>query len=159
MVKKGKKSGQTNKRQPEIRWQAIMRNIGLTRTELRELHEELVAKWQDLATDIHELVGISGRLPEGASNSCDVVDLAYREQEAEINSGLLAGELAELDEVKDALARMREGTYGVCEATAQPIGIIRLRARPWARFCIAHARKREEKARYRLPSSRRFIGW
>lgn len=145
-------------KQPRIRWLAIMRKSGLTRAEVRELHGELLAKWQDLAAGINEQAAVSMCFSRGESGPCDVVDLAYREQEDVLNSGLLAGEIAELGEVGDALARMGEGTYGVCEATDQPIGITRLRARPWARFCIEYARQRDTNSHYRLPKSRDIMG-
>jgi RNA polymerase-binding transcription factor len=41
-----------------------------------------------------------------------------------------------LSEVEAALNRMDRGTYGVCEGCGEPIPEARLRALPWARFCI-----------------------
>jgi RNA polymerase-binding transcription factor DksA len=38
-------------------------------------------------------------------------------------------------EVEAALQRIRNGTYGICEATGKPISLDRLRAIPWTRFC------------------------
>jgi RNA polymerase-binding transcription factor DksA len=43
---------------------------------------------------------------------------------------------AELDDVEHALSRLDEGTYGLCEACAKPIGDARLEAMPAARFCV-----------------------
>ena len=42
-------------------------------------------------------------------------------------------------EISAALARLDDGTYGVCETCGQPIPLDRLRARPTARRCIACA--------------------
>jgi RNA polymerase-binding transcription factor DksA len=39
-----------------------------------------------------------------------------------------------LVEVQQALSRIEQGTYGVCESTGKPIPPERLRAQPWARF-------------------------
>jgi DnaK suppressor protein len=39
--------------------------------------------------------------------------------------------------LRQALARIEDGSYGACEACGQPIGISRLLARPEARLCIA----------------------
>ena len=44
-----------------------------------------------------------------------------------------------LDDVEDAEARLRAGTYGTCEECGTPIGEARLEARPTARVCIACA--------------------
>lgn len=41
-----------------------------------------------------------------------------------------------LAEVEAALSRMDRGTYGQCEGCAEPIPEARLRALPWARFCV-----------------------
>jgi RNA polymerase-binding transcription factor DksA len=46
---------------------------------------------------------------------------------------------AQLAEVDDAAARLRAGTYGVCEVCHRPIGSGRLEARPTARTCVEHA--------------------
>ena len=43
---------------------------------------------------------------------------------------------AEMRQLRQALARFDEGTYGYCEECGQPIGASRLLARPEARLCI-----------------------
>jgi DnaK suppressor protein len=45
----------------------------------------------------------------------------------------------ELDEVERALAKLDDGTYGLCEVCGQPIAEPRLEAMPATRFCIDHA--------------------
>ncbi|MEO6121291.1 MAG: TraR/DksA C4-type zinc finger protein [Acidimicrobiales bacterium] len=55
----------------------------------------------------------------------------------------LAASLREaLDEVEKALARLDDGTYGICESCQQPIAPARLEAKPEAQFCITCASKR-----------------
>jgi RNA polymerase-binding transcription factor DksA len=39
-----------------------------------------------------------------------------------------------LNEINAALARIREGTFGICELTGKPIERARLEAIPWTRF-------------------------
>ena len=39
-------------------------------------------------------------------------------------------------EVDDALRRLADGTYGICEACGRPIEEARLPAKPAARFCV-----------------------
>lgn len=52
----------------------------------------------------------------------------------------LAGELMDaLAEVEAAIARLADGTYGLCERCGQPITPARLEAKPAARRCIACA--------------------
>ena len=55
----------------------------------------------------------------------------------------LANKLREtLTEVEAALAKLDEGTYGICEGCGQQIDSARLEAMPAARFCINCASKR-----------------
>lgn len=48
-----------------------------------------------------------------------------------------------LSEVEAAIKRMDRGTYGVCEDCDEPIPEARLRALPWARFCIKCTERRQ----------------
>ncbi len=49
----------------------------------------------------------------------------------------------ELADVEQALERIAEGTYGVCQVCGEPINPERLEARPAAIYCIRHQRERE----------------
>lgn len=49
----------------------------------------------------------------------------------------------QLFEIENALARMENGTYGVCEETEEMIEYDRLRAIPWTRLSIEGAEIRE----------------
>jgi DnaK suppressor protein len=49
----------------------------------------------------------------------------------------------QLMEIESALARIENGTYGVCEETEEPIEHDRLRAIPWTRLSIEGAELRE----------------
>ncbi|NDG84083.1 MAG: TraR/DksA family transcriptional regulator [Proteobacteria bacterium] len=55
--------------------------------------------------------------------------------------------LAKIKEIDDALARMENGTYGICEETGEPIEEKRLAAIPWTRLSLegAEVREREQK--------------
>ena len=50
-----------------------------------------------------------------------------------------------LSQIEDALKRIDEGTYGICEMTGEKIGEDRLRVMPFARFTI-EAQEEMEKA-------------
>ena len=70
-------------------------------------------------------------------------DLGSHTIEEEISLGLLSNEEQLLEEIKDALARIEQGTYGLCAGCGQPIPKGRLRAIPYARFCVGCTRARE----------------
>ena len=52
-----------------------------------------------------------------------------------------------LMEIDDALRRLYNGTYGICEASGKPISRARLEALPWARLSIAEQEKLEKEQR------------
>jgi RNA polymerase-binding transcription factor len=48
-----------------------------------------------------------------------------------------------LQQVRDALKRIDEGTFGKCMVDGQPIGEKRLQALPWTPYCLKHEEARE----------------
>ncbi len=65
----------------------------------------------------------------------DLVDQANSDAEAELQVRLHQSDARLLQAIEDALARIRRGTFGVCEACKQPISRVRLEAVPWTRHC------------------------
>jgi DnaK suppressor protein len=72
----------------------------------------------------------------------DYVDLADKSHEEWIFLNRNAHNAALLRQVKDALGRINEGTYGVCDDCGQTISPKRLEAVPWAGYCISCQEKR-----------------
>src|SRR5207247_9710985 len=62
----------------------------------------------------------------------EAVDL----QETDVDQAILDNEKALLAEVQQALARIDNGTYGICTNCRQPIPEKRLEAIPWASLCV-----------------------
>lgn len=77
------------------------------------------------------------------STSGDVVDAALDAAHDEINSQLAEVESRELTNIERALARIREGGYGICEGCGEKIKLARLNALPYATCCIECQRERE----------------
>jgi DnaK suppressor protein len=75
-----------------------------------------------------------------AGDAADQAELSFEQ-----GLGVRLGETdrMQLQEIDDALARMDQGTYGVCEATGEPIGLPRLSAAPWARYTTEYQEKLE----------------
>lgn len=70
-------------------------------------------------------------------------DLATITLDREIDFTLEEADERVLAAVDAALARIEEGTYGICTSCGQAISEERLEARPWAELCIDCARKAE----------------
>ncbi len=77
------------------------------------------------------------------TTSGDVIDAALDSAQDEINSQLAEVESRELASIDNALERMREGTYGLCEACSSKIPMARLKALPYATMCIECQREAE----------------
>ena len=90
-----------------------------------------------LAGDLSLLEDLRGE-PGG-----DEIDAALDSEQREINSQLLEIEARELAQVENALKRMEEGTYGICEVTGKPIPLARLQALPYATRCVEAQRELE----------------
>jgi RNA polymerase-binding protein DksA len=128
---------------------------GLNKKDLSRLKAMLLEKRRSLLGDVDGLrAEISGNADVGNNmhhpdSEDDVAGFSSDSYELEMTVGLLASEREMLQEINEALGRMRNGTYGICEATGRPIRKARLEARPWARYCIEYAREMEGRRRIR----------
>ena len=77
----------------------------------------------------------------------DVVDEALDAVQDEISSQLAEVESRELASIENALERMRDGQYGVCEGCGCSIPMARLNALPYATLCIDCQRETERTGR------------
>jgi RNA polymerase-binding transcription factor DksA len=74
--------------------------------------------------------------------STDLNDFADNIEAYETNAAVLKQLETQLVDVRDALAKMENGTYGICEISGTPIELERLEANPAARTCVAHMNDR-----------------
>lgn len=100
-----------------------------TRDHQREISEELHYRpaleiTDSLNTDSEEMVETSNLIFE------------HDRQEA-----LDAHETHLLQQIDAALARLEDGTYGICVVTGEPIPVERLRALPWASMTVEAAER------------------
>lgn len=69
----------------------------------------------------------------------DPNDVADQIEELATNIPLVAELEERHTDVSEALDKMEEGVYGLCEECNEPIALDRLKANPAARTCIEHA--------------------
>ena len=76
--------------------------------------------------------------------SADIIDQAssYTEKNVEIRT--VNRQIKLISKIDAALKRLKDGTYGFCEETGEPIGLKRLIARPIATLCISAQEKHEK---------------
>ena len=76
-------------------------------------------------------------------SSGDSLDEASRMQNVELTYVLSGRDRHELHAIEDALERIDDGRYGMCEECAGPIEPKRLEILPFAVLCVACQEKRE----------------
>ncbi|MHC4998386.1 MAG: TraR/DksA family transcriptional regulator, partial [Planctomycetota bacterium] len=68
-----------------------------------------------------------------------MADIGSDNYEQEFSLGLMDSERKIVQEIHEAIKRIEEGTYGICEGTGEPIPKIRLKGIPWTRYCVKFA--------------------
>lgn len=116
-----------------------------TAAELREFKELLEYRKRLLRGEVSRLEGEA--LKEGSGDlstmPLHMADLGTDTFEQDMNLGLMQNENDELQAIEDALERIKEGVYGLCELCRKPMPKLRLRAIPYASLCIPCKRKEE----------------
>jgi RNA polymerase-binding protein DksA len=112
----------------------------VTPADYPEFRQLLLAERERL---LQELATLGERLQQveeiglvEAANEDDYGDVASEAFEREKGFALETSVQGMLRMVEDALRKLDEGTYGVCERCGSPIGLERLRALPFANLCI-----------------------
>ena len=78
------------------------------------------------------------------SISADIVDQASSYTDKAVEMKAINRQIKLISKIDKALLAVRDGTYGFCIETAEPIGLKRLMARPVADLCIAAQEKHEK---------------
>ena len=76
-------------------------------------------------------------------SSADVVDQASSYTDKTVEMKALNRSRKLIEKIDSALIKIKEGNYGYCSETSEPIGIKRLLARPIATLCIEAQEKHE----------------
>ena len=76
--------------------------------------------------------------------SADIVDQASSYTDKNVEMKAINRQIKLVSKIDQALTRIKNGTYGFCAETGEPIGIKRLIARPVAELCIAAQEKHEK---------------
>lgn len=119
---------------------------GLSVKELEYFRGMLLAKRREILGDMSsmEREALSGTSGSNLSNlPVHMADMGTDNYEQEFTLGLVEKDRVLLKEINSALAKIQDGTYGLCEGTGKPISKARLEAKPWARHGIEYARKLE----------------
>ena len=103
---------------------------------------------------------LSGRIGREADQGRgEFIDSAHDAGDASVADEVASEEFTEaehnadvLQQVRDALGRVEDGTFGTCSVDGGPIEEQRLEAVPWTPYCLKHAERLEVAASLRTPT-------
>ncbi|MBU3959004.1 MAG: TraR/DksA family transcriptional regulator [Candidatus Omnitrophica bacterium] len=122
-----------NKKDLEYFKKLILKRKDEILEEIRHISEDTLKKSQkDAAGDI-------------SGYSYHMADVATDTYDREFSLGLASNGQKSLYELDDALKKIEEGTFGICEECKLIISKTRLKAVPYARFCLKCQEKKEKR--------------
>jgi len=107
----------------------------LTKAEMTQLHALLVEEKNRVLQNFETHVG------DALSDEdilADEMDIAQRSTDQASFFRMADKDRKLLIEIDVAIEKMKNGEYGLCEGTDEPIGFKRLEIRPWTRYSVAH---------------------
>ncbi|MDY6838402.1 MAG: TraR/DksA C4-type zinc finger protein [Thermodesulfobacteriota bacterium] len=104
---------------------------------------------QQLDEALRKAEASSGRTTMSRGASPDTLDRASTEMDNVLSFRMRERESKLVKKIKYSLAKLQDGTYGICEECGRAISKGRLRARPIARFCIRCKEQQEYGERLR----------
>ena len=100
--------------------EAVRKQLNNQRNEILAMYQQDVRAGQEASDE----------------GSDDIVDRANNAYSRELLFSISDGERHTLLRIEEALARLESGSYGICTNCNREIRSGRLRAMPWARYCI-----------------------
>lgn len=124
----------------------------LTKVQLKAFKNLLIVERARCAGEIKSLAQDASKSPRDASGDLSaytvhMADMSSDTYERELSMNVVSSEQAVLYQIDEALKRIDDGSYGLCESCGKPITMSRLRAVPYASMCITCQRAKEQKKR------------
>ncbi len=113
------------------------------RDALLRLHKSLAARRNELRRRLGVELNDLGNVNPG-----DAADVAFGAGTEDVTSHLAELEARELRQIERAMAKIKSGTYGVCEGCSAKIPVERLNALPYSTLCVKCQREMETSAGY-----------
>ena len=117
---------------------AVVRNkssggSGVNQRQVRVFQRLLVSRGQELLDEAERTVG---GMTDSKENFPDPTDRASLESNRNAMLRIRDRERKLITKIEEALKRIDDGSYGLCESCGGPIGLDRLKARPVTTLCI-----------------------
>jgi DnaK suppressor protein len=114
----------------------------LDKKTLQRLKKTLLKEREEIIGGVKQIYESSKEI--GQDGIQDIGDEAANIYNKQILLSLNENERLRLQEVDEALDRIQNETYGICEECGGPIGLKRLEVRPVAKYCVPCKTKLEK---------------
>ena len=126
--------------------------MSLSKEQTKQLRQLLITDRAKLAGEIKAIAREASKSPREASGDLSaytihMADMAADTYERELSMDIVSSEQEILYQIDDALKRLEDGSYGVCQQCNEPIAMSRLKAVPYAAMCIRCQRAKEQKTK------------
>lgn len=95
--------------------------------QLEELKRHILQNVELASTELKQLQ---------TQENNDDMDFASMRSDSMIEQIISDQQKSELRDIEDALVRIKDGTYNICKMCSKKIGIARLKAKPYAKYCM-----------------------
>jgi len=122
----------------------------LTKEQSKQFRQLLITERAKCAAEIRSIAEDASKSPREASGDLSaytvhMADMSADTYERELSMSIISSEQEILYQIDDALKRLDDGSYGICQQCNRPIVMSRLRAVPYASLCIGCQRLKEQK--------------
>jgi DnaK suppressor protein len=113
----------------------------LTKSDLQYFRNLLLEKRREILGDVGSMESEAFKGGSNLSNMpIHMADVGTDNFEQEFTLGLIESERQILREIQEALVRVDNGSFGICQGTNKVIPRVRLEAVPWAKYTIEYSR-------------------
>jgi DnaK suppressor protein len=117
--------------------------------DIESYRRRLLSLEQDLLKRLGREVEVAR---ETRDDQAEIGDIAVVDELKEEYFAVAETDSVKLAQVRAALTRIEDGTFGLCVIDNEPIDAKRLDAVPWTPYCLKHQQELEEATRLRTPS-------
>ena len=124
--------------------------MALSKEQVKQFRQLLITERVKFASEIRSIAQDATKTPREASGDLSaytvhMADMAADTYERELSMNIASSEQEVLYQIDDALKRLDDGSFGICQQCSQPISMSRLKAVPYASLCIGCQRVKEQK--------------
>ena len=130
----------------------------MNKQQLKQFKDLLLVTRANVAGEIKSIAKEASKNPRESSGDLSsytvhMADMSADTYERELAMNIASSEQQVLYQIDEALKRVEEGTYGLCQSCEQTISMSRLKAVPYTSMCIDCQRVQEQKNKRAAPSA------